>query len=146
MLWREAHYSSSSCSLDSSIRHEVRLHRRVARRIDIPSSSGCVYHSHDWEIHYIYWIRRCIVKDWAKQSSSSWYQSSRLIIVHCVYVIGLIFKFLNGIGGIGWHNYELAHCCISSCLSTKMIEFCWLLEAEDWICKLSSSSRMTSFF
>jgi hypothetical protein len=36
VLWREARCSSSSCSLDSSVRREVCLHRRVARRIDVP--------------------------------------------------------------------------------------------------------------
>jgi hypothetical protein len=36
--------------LDSSIRREVRLHRRVARRIDVPPSSGYVYRSRDWKI------------------------------------------------------------------------------------------------
>jgi hypothetical protein len=70
MLRREARYSSSICSLDSSIRREVRLHRRVARRIDVPPSTGYVYRSRDWEIHQIHWIRRCIVKDRAKQSVS----------------------------------------------------------------------------
>jgi hypothetical protein len=32
------------------IQREVRLHRRVARRIDVPPSSGYVYHSRDWKI------------------------------------------------------------------------------------------------
>jgi hypothetical protein len=36
VLLREAHCLSPGCSLDSSIRREVRLHRRVARRIDVP--------------------------------------------------------------------------------------------------------------
>jgi hypothetical protein len=52
------------------------VHRRVARRIGVPQSSGRVFRSRDWEI---YQIRRCIVKDRAKQSSSSWYQSPALI-------------------------------------------------------------------
>jgi hypothetical protein len=43
----EARCSSSSCSLGSSIQCEVRLHRRVARRIDVLPSSGYVYHSRD---------------------------------------------------------------------------------------------------
>jgi hypothetical protein len=47
----EARCSSSSCPSDSSIRREVRLNRRVARRIDVPPSSGYVYHSRDWEIY-----------------------------------------------------------------------------------------------
>jgi hypothetical protein len=32
------------------IQHEVCLHRRVVRRIDVPPSSGYVYRSHDWKI------------------------------------------------------------------------------------------------
>jgi hypothetical protein len=47
---REARCSSSSCSLDSSVRREVRLHRRVGHRIDVPPSSDYVYHSRDWKI------------------------------------------------------------------------------------------------
>jgi hypothetical protein len=31
--------------------------------------------------YQIHWIRRCIMKDPAKQSVSSWYQSARLITV-----------------------------------------------------------------
>jgi hypothetical protein len=62
VLRGEARCSSSSCSLDSSIRREVLLHRRIARRIDVPPSSGYVYRSRDWEIYQIHWIRRCIVK------------------------------------------------------------------------------------
>jgi hypothetical protein len=50
VLWREARCSSSSCSLDSSVQREVHLHRRVVRRIDVPPSSGYVYHSCDWKI------------------------------------------------------------------------------------------------
>jgi hypothetical protein len=50
VLRHEARCSSSSCSLDSSVRHEFRLHRRVARRIDVPPSSGYVYRSRDWKI------------------------------------------------------------------------------------------------
>jgi hypothetical protein len=70
VLRREARCSSSSCLLDSSVWREVRPHRQVARRIDVPPSSGYVYRSRNWEIHYIHWIRRCIMKDRAKQSSS----------------------------------------------------------------------------
>jgi hypothetical protein len=45
VLLREAHYSSSSCSLDSSIQREVHLHRRVARRIDVPHLQvACIAH------------------------------------------------------------------------------------------------------
>jgi hypothetical protein len=80
VLVREARCSSSSWSLDSSVRREVRLHQRVARRIDIPPSSGCVYCSHDWEIYLIHWIRRCIVKDRAKQSSSRCCQTEHRIV------------------------------------------------------------------
>jgi hypothetical protein len=50
VLRREARCSSSSCSLDSSVWREVRLHRRVARRIDVLPSSGYVYRSRDWKI------------------------------------------------------------------------------------------------
>jgi hypothetical protein len=45
------------------IQRAVRLHRRVARRIGVPQSSGCVFRSRDWEIYQIHWIRRCIMKD-----------------------------------------------------------------------------------
>jgi hypothetical protein len=45
MLLREAHCSSLSCSLDSSIQREVRLHRRVACRIDVPHLQvACIAH------------------------------------------------------------------------------------------------------
>jgi hypothetical protein len=52
------------------------VHRRVARRIGVPQSSGHVFRSRDWEI---YQIRRCILKDWVNNPSSSWHQSARLI-------------------------------------------------------------------
>jgi hypothetical protein len=65
MLLREARCSSPSCSLDSSIRHEVRLHRRVARRIDVPHLQvTCIAHVIG-RSYQIYWIRRCIVKNQA---------------------------------------------------------------------------------
>jgi hypothetical protein len=45
VLLREARCSSSSCSLDSSIRREVRLYRRVAHRIDVPCLQvTCIAH------------------------------------------------------------------------------------------------------
>jgi hypothetical protein len=45
VLLREARYSTSSCSLDSSIQREVHLHRRVARRIDVPHLQvACIAH------------------------------------------------------------------------------------------------------
>jgi hypothetical protein len=45
VLRRKAPCSSSSCSLDSSIRREARLHRRVARRIDVPHLQvTCIAH------------------------------------------------------------------------------------------------------
>jgi hypothetical protein len=45
VLLREAHCSSPSCSLDSSIRREVHLHRRVAHRIDVPHLQvACIAH------------------------------------------------------------------------------------------------------
>jgi hypothetical protein len=46
VLLREAHYSSSSCLLDSSIWHEIHLHQRVARRINV-AHIGLVYRSRD---------------------------------------------------------------------------------------------------
>jgi hypothetical protein len=81
VLLHEARCSSSSCSLDSSIRREVRLHRRVAHRIDVPHLQvACIAHviERSYQIH---WIKRRIMKDRAKQFSSSWYQSARLITV-----------------------------------------------------------------
>jgi hypothetical protein len=42
----EARCSSPSCLLDSSIRREVCLHRRVARRIDVPHLQvACIAHA-----------------------------------------------------------------------------------------------------
>jgi hypothetical protein len=124
VLRREARCLSSSCSLDSSIRHEVRLHRRVARRIDVPPSSGYVYRSCDWKIYQIHWIKRCIVKDRAKQSSSSWYQSARLITMQL---------FLKRRGS--WHLLHLGELEVlqvddsrlssCSCVSAK-IDFLWI--------------------
>jgi hypothetical protein len=63
MLLREARCSSPSCSLDSSIRREVCLHRWVARRIDVPHLQvTCIAHVIG-RSYQIYWIRRCIMKD-----------------------------------------------------------------------------------
>jgi hypothetical protein len=65
VLLREAHCSSPSCSLDSSIRREVRLQRRVAHRIDVPHLQvTCIAHVIG-RSYQIYWIRRCIVKNQA---------------------------------------------------------------------------------
>jgi hypothetical protein len=88
----EARCSSSSCSLDSSIRREVRLYRQVARRIDVPTSSGYVYRSRNWKIYHIHWIRWCIVKDRAKQSSMNWLMNNMDTIIN------------------EWHNLRLNYC------------------------------------
>jgi hypothetical protein len=45
VLWHEACCSSSSYSLDSSNRREVRLHQRVSCRIDVPHLQvACIAH------------------------------------------------------------------------------------------------------
>jgi hypothetical protein len=99
VLLREARCSSSSCSLDSSIRREVRLHRRVAHRIDVPHLQvACIAHviGRSYKIH---WIRRCIVKDRGKQSLSSWYQSARLITVQLLSSGGSFICWTRSHGG-----------------------------------------------
>jgi hypothetical protein len=57
--------------------------------------------------YQIHWIRRCIMKDRAKQSVSSWYQSPAFITMHIVVgVIRLIIDLLGSmVSGCGLHEF-----------------------------------------
>jgi hypothetical protein len=97
VLRREARCSSSSSSLDSSIQREVHLYRRVARRIDVPHLQVACFAHVIGRSYQIHWIRRCIVKDRAKQSSSGqcpldpdhWSLAGSLGTPHVSYIISI---------------------------------------------------------